>query len=111
MYFWLKLLHLNLLISEWVLFISRKVCIFLYAANVRCSSCSGHFVIYFWATILGYTSGLNLAADVGPVMALFKNGPSQASFSFMIIGLSFSNKQYKFWNKLMCKMSIQYPAP
>ena len=26
--------------------------------------------IYFWGVFLGYTSGLNLAADLGPVLAL-----------------------------------------
>ena len=37
--------------------------------NLNCYfSCSGHFV----NLLLGCTSGLNLAADLGPVLALFK---------------------------------------
>ena len=28
-------------------------------------------LIYFWGAFLGYTSGLNLATDLGPVLALF----------------------------------------
>ena len=38
----------------------------------------------------------------------FKNGATPASFSFIFV---FSNKHYNSYNKLMWKMSIQYPAP
>ena len=45
-----------------------KYCFCLGPSNyLSCCSCSGHFV----NLLLGYTSGLNLGADLGPVLALF----------------------------------------
>ena len=47
----------------------------LYAANGRrdtnclSCSCSGHLLIYFRSTLLVYASGLNLDADLEPVLA------------------------------------------
>ena len=38
---------------------------------------------------------------------LFLNRPSSDSYWLILV---FSNKRYKFYNKLMWKMSIQYPA-
>ena len=44
-------------------------------------------LIYFWVTLLGCTSGLNLVSDLGPVLAWFAIIISQSSYAQFLIHL------------------------
>ena len=76
-----------------------------------------YFWVHFWGTLLGNPSSLNLAADLGPVLALFLNSNNVVNcgniFNWVIAGLffiyfwSFSNKHSNFYNNTMWKLPVR----